>query len=312
MHSLTVRQAINTLPPNLRSTGFDHLHRFLAIWEKLRDGFGTYRICDLAGRNESEIPRFCDHAGDYGHWPVDDPRRSTLPADNPLLLSYVLNLGGGAETPDIVHRMLADRLIKHTNEFHTPALELLRIEQGSSVRIAPNRFGANAEPVAPALDLGALPPPHLVAPQLLTGAMTRVVGVEEAAALRYGKDSSAALAAVADAAVATADDLQCTAATAWEGDIADADLLNFIASHAEFRSAASLPPDASSASLAAGVSAPSSATDTAGIPPEPTFVWEYDLLAITSYVLSRFIAGRARLETTVLSSTTVFQASLRV
>ena len=178
----------------------------------------------------------------------------------------------------------------------------------ASGTFTPNRLGVNAEALAPVLDLGLLPSPHLVNAQLLTGPVKRVIGVDEAAALRYGWGGPSPSAASIPGALAGSNkDIYVHSYTA--DDFDDTDLINFIASHAERRLVSvSLSPlqscaaSDSHAAVDAGVDAT--------IPPrEPTYTWVFDLPSITAYVLSRFIAGRATLVMTVLDSSTVYQVS---
>lgn len=152
------------------------------------------------------------------------------------------------------------------------------------------------------LDLGFLPPLHMAAAQLLTGPTTRVIGADEAAALRYGEESAPALAAAA-----------VTAAPSDEGGddgyVADTGFIHFIASHAEFCLVPPSPPPVPEAPAPGGAAAGVAPIAPPPPPAEPMYAWKYDLPAITAYVLSRFIAGRARLDMNVLVSSTVFQAS---
>jgi hypothetical protein len=165
------------------------------------------------------------------------------------------------------------------------------------------------------MDLGAMPALNMASAQLMTGALHSVIGFEHDAARLYGAGSQAAILAQHGGAGAAAFATALADPAATLSGSMDSSLIHFIACHAERRE---LPPAAPAASAGAasvartgaGVAGPAAAPPAAPLPPpEPTFVWDFDLPAISSYILSRFVAGRASLETKILLEAAVTQAT---
>jgi hypothetical protein len=212
---MTVAQAIDTLPESHRDVGHRLLQQFLSAWAALQQAFEIYpyRVCPHGDPSEYTIPSF--HVA------------------NPLRLAHVLN-SGSADTPDIVLRMLRERLLPAVHDvLQSTDLEFLR-KSTSSV----NRLGANAECVVPNLSLELMPPPFAVGPLVLTGSRVST-----------GSQNSGS------------------------GTL-DSSFERFIAAHG-MRSA--VEP-------AGGVAVATAAT---------TPQWTFDVLAIVSFLLSRYIAGRS-------------------
>jgi hypothetical protein len=162
-------------------------------------------------------------------------------------------------------------------------LSAVRKRTSAAADASPNRLCANAEYELPSVDLRALPPPHLTSSVLLTGAMAVSVGADAAAT----NDGSGPV------------------------NTLDTGLDNLIAAHAD-RKLLPPPPAPVVAPGACGkeigaccrlwlewltpFSPPRTLAGAIALPPpEQAWAWTYDLPAIATYLLSRYIAGRAQL-----------------
>lgn len=256
--SLTAREAVERLPAGeLRDTGRAVLARFERVWAILADVFVTYIICPRENPAAAEIPRF--------------------EVGNPLRLAALLHTSSGAsaaDSPDIITRMLRDRLLPAINDLlSSPDMLAVRADDGGDGEDAVaagcsaiNAFGCNAESSAPKIDLGTLPPPDAVARTLLTGTHASVAGAAGASGAY---------------------------------DEADDDLFHFVAAHAVVSPAVA---DDTPSGGAAHTSIGSGSGDG-----RARSAWEFDLKAITSFILSRYVAGRAMLSGDALFAATAFK-----
>lgn len=239
------------------------------------------------------------------------------PVSNPVRLASVLNLRE-ADAPDVIARMLAERLVNMGNvrggerripaatpapspPAHAPTLQkFLELSDPTGVRrrvaaaaaASPNRLCANAELDAPVVDLRALPPPHLISGVLLTGSMVVSVGADAAAKREWEAQRTRVAQAERRGGDYASDSLAGGVSSGGIGEDEDAGgpvntmdtgLDNFIAAHADRK----LVPPPPAPAVPAGAIAPPA--------PEPVWAWTYDLPAVATYLLSRYMAGRAKL-----------------
>ena len=297
---------------------------------------GTRRSCTLTSR---PLPPLQDAFGQYNDvCPHGDPGELIIPrfdpVSNPVRLASVLNLRE-ADAPDVIARMLSERLVNMGNVRRrggeegrcvsmgnvrkggegrhaglaaptvTPALltptpqKFLELSDPTGVRrrvaaaaaASPNRLCANAELDAPVVDLRALPPPHLISGVLLTGSMVVSVGADAAAKREWEAQRTRLAQAERRGGDFASDPLAGGVSGGGSGEedaggpvnTMDTGLDNFIAAHSDRKLVPPPPPPP----VPAGAIAPPA--------PEPVWAWTYDLPAVATYLLSRYMAGRAKL-----------------